>query len=350
MTVRDRVRVGVIGVGYWGPNHVRNFAQAPGADLKAVCDLKVERLKEIHAHYPTVWVTSDLEDLLRDDAVEALVVAVPASLHYAVARRALEHDKHVLVEKPLAMSSNEARELIRLAEARGKVLMVGDTFQYNAAVRKVKALIRSGELGDIYYIFSQRLNLGQVRGDVDVMWNLAPHDVSIILDWFGEEPVRVIAKGLCFLKPPLSDVVMLTLDFPSGRSAFVMVSWLSPERVRKISVVGSQKMVVYDDVSVDAKVQIYDKGMDRTLNGAVVRDHTDFGEFQLLVRTGDLLVPKINFMEPLRLECEHFLECVRTGTRPLTDGESGLRVTRVLEAASVSLDRGGAPVMLEEVG
>lgn len=350
MAIQERVRVGVIGVGYWGPNHVRNFAQASGADLRAVCDLKIDRLKVIQAHNPSVRVTTDLGDLLKDDAVEALVIAVPASLHYAVARQALEHNKHVLVEKPMAMSSKEARELIRLAEARGKVLMVGDTFQYNAAVRKVKELIQGGALGDVYYIFSQRLNLGQVREDVDTMWNLAPHDVSIVLNWFGEEPSHVTAKGLCCLKPPLFDVVMLIMDFPSGRSAFLIVSWLSPERVRKISVVGSQKMVVYDDVSVDAKVQIYDKGVDRILNGAPIRDHTNFGEFQLLVRSGDLLIPKINFMEPLRLECEHFLECVRTGTRPLTDGESGLRTTRVLEAASSSLARGGSPVTLEEVG
>lgn len=235
---------------------------------------------------------------------------------------------------------------------RNLTLMVGHVFLYNAAVRRMKEYINSGEVGQVRYVYSQRLNLGQVRNDVNALWNFAPHDLSILMYWLGEMPERVIARGYSYVQPEIDDVVFMTMDFPNGVGANVHISWLDPFKIRRMTVVGSEKMIVYDDVSADARITIYDKGVARTRRPgaqASLGSYETFGEFQLLLRAGDVLIPKVEFTEPLLAECQHFIDCIRTGERPLTDGESGLAVVRVLEAAQRSLSAGGAPVAVTRV-
>lgn len=361
------VKVGVVGAGYWGPNLIRNFADLPGTPLAAICDLRPEQLTGLRERYPWVRCYADYEALLADADIDAVAIATPAQTHHALARQALQMGKHVLVEKPLATSTPACRELIRLAEAAGRTLMVGHTFLYNDGLAAVKHYLDGGELGEVLYLYSRRLSLGQVRQDINVVWNLAPHDVSIMLHLLGARPARVSARGLRLLGDGLEDVAFLHLEFPAGQVAHVHVSWLDPHKVREVVVVGTRKMIVYDDVDLDHVVRIYDKGVDRVSSGdgrgyhgtaddgrrAVTgarpahdpRERSDsFGEFQLLLRTGDLLVPKIRFTEPLRKECAHFVACAATGARPLTDGYNGLQVVRVLEAADESMRAGGASV------
>jgi predicted dehydrogenase len=338
------MNLAIVGVGYWGPNLVRNFAVHDNATLSAVCDLDHRRLDGIKRQYPTVNVTTSFDDVIANPSIDAVVVALPVGLHFEFARRALDAGKHVMVEKPLCTTTAEAGILLDLAEKKKRVLMVGHTFEYNAAVHKIKELIDDGTLGDLYYVYSQRLNLGRVRSDINTMWNLAPHDVSIIIHCLEREPVRVSAKGLIQLQPGIEDVVFMVLEFEDGLIAHIHNSWLDPNKIRKMTFVGSSKMVVYDDVSADAKIQIYDKGIDRKDMKQDMGSYDDFGKFQLIHRAGDLLVPKINFVEPLKLESQHFIDCVLNGKTPRTGGDSGMRVVKVLEAAQESLKAGGAPV------
>jgi len=338
--------IGVVGAGYWGPNLIRNFAAATGAELVAVCDQSEERLAPVGRAYPAARTTASFADLLRATDVGAIAVATPARTHFALTRDVIEAGKSAFVEKPLAMTASECEELIALAERRGVVLMVGHTFEYNAAVEYVEGLMRSGELGELYYLYSQRLNLGVVRQDVDALWNLAPHDVSIALRWLGEMPVAVNAQGYTYLQAGICDVVYLNLEFGSGVSVHVHVSWLDPGKVRRTTVVGSRKMVVYDDASTEAKIQVYDKGIDREHMGGSLGEFDTFGKFQLSRRAGDVLIPQIDFVEPLKRECQHFVDCAVSGSRPLTDGHSGLRVVRILEAATRSLSQGGANITI----
>lgn len=340
------VGIGVIGAGYWGPNLIRNFAGSAGADLVAVCDQSAERLASVSRGYPGARVTRTVADLLAAGDVGAVAVATPARSHFPLARQAIEAGKSVFVEKPLAMTVAECEQLIELAERQGCTLMVGHTFEYNAAVEYVEGLIQSGDLGELYYLYSQRLNLGVVRQDVDAMWNLAPHDVSIALRWLGELPVAVNAQGYTYLQAGIPDVVYLNLEFGSGVSVHIHVSWLDPGKVRRTTVVGSRKMVVYDDASTEAKIQVFDKGIDRQHMGGSLGEFDSFGKFQLTQRAGDLLIPRIDFTEPLKRECQHFVDCVAEGRRPLTDGQNGLRVVRVLEAASQSLNQAGASIAI----
>jgi predicted dehydrogenase len=333
------INIGVIGAGHWGPNLIRNFASLREVNLHTICDLKQERLAHMKQYYPQVKVTTDYLNLLEDSEIEAIVIATPAASHYQMAKESLLAGKHLLVEKPLALSSKEAEELVELAEKMDKILMVGHTFEYNAAVNKLKEYIDSGELGDIYYIYSERLNLGRIRDDINAMWNFAPHDVSIILYLLGKLPVRVSAQGFSYIQSKIEDIAFITLEFANGVGAHIHISWLNPNKVRRMTVVGSKKMVIYDDVSADAKVQVYDRGIDKKSLG----DFENFGDFQLLLRSGDIYIPKINFIEPLKVECAHFIECIRKGKRPLTDGEDGLRVVRVIEVAQRSLESGGIP-------
>ena len=338
------VNVGVIGLGYWGPNLLRNFYQLSEVKVGECCDLRKEKLEYVKNSYPTVRVSEDYLYMLNNPEVDAVVVATPPLTHYKIAKQALLHNKHVLVEKPLALDSRSAQELIDIAKEKGKVLMVGHTFEYNAAVRKIKEYLKSGEIGDIYYIYAQRLNLGRVRQDVNVMWNLAPHDISIVLYWLEEEPLQVSARGITRLQKGLEDVVFMNLDFSDDKSVHIHLSWLDPNKVRRITIVGSKKMIIYDDTSPDAKVQIFDKGITRqTLNNNLGK-YDDFGKFQLIKRAGDILIPQINFVEPLSMECSHFIECIQDGKRPLSDGEDGLKVIKVLEAAQKSLKANGIPV------
>jgi predicted dehydrogenase len=334
-----RVRIAQIGLGYWGPNLARNLATVDGGELAVLCDADPARLERMARQLPGPRLVTDYAQVLADEKVDAVVLATPVETHFELARAALEAGKHVLVEKPLARTSAECETLIDLADARDLRLMVGHVFVYNAAVRKVKEYIDRGDLGDIYYIYSQRLNLGQVRHDVNAMWNFAPHDLSILCDWLDAEPVAVTARGYSYVQPDIEDVVFMTLDFPGRIGANIHISWLDPLKVRRMTIVGSEKMVVYDDVSADAKITIYDRGVTRKLigDGDDPAAYRTFGEFQLLLRAGDVLIPKLEFTEPLQLECQHFVDCIRTGETPRSDGRQGLRVVRALEAAQRSM-------------
>lgn len=337
----ESVGLAVVGAGYWGPNLVRNAAETPGAELRCVCDLDEERLRRIGRRHPGVRLSRDLDDVLADAAVHAVLVATPAASHHALAKRALEAGKDVLVEKPLAMSVAEARDLVAAAERGGRVLMAGHTFIYNAAVRYVRDLVTSGEIGEVLYIYSSRVNLGQVRKDVNALWNVAPHDISIANHVLGEAPALVRAVGKAFLQPGIEDVVFAVFEYPSGALAHVHSSWLDPSKVRRTTFVGTKKMVVYDDVESEGKIKVYDKGVRKT-----GRDG-EYGEFQLKLHSGDIHIPKITFTEPLAEECAHFVECVRTRALPLTDGRAGLAVVAALEAAQRSLASGGGAVEVE---
>jgi predicted dehydrogenase len=339
------VGIAVVGAGYWGPNLIRNFAAV--GELVAVVDRDQARLDKQRSLYPGLHFTADLQEVLENEAVQGVALATPADSHYDLAKKVLQAGKSVFVEKPLAQTVAECQDLIDLADERGVVLMVGHTFEFNAAVQYVEKCIEQNELGQIYYIYSQRLNLGVVRSDINALWNLAPHDISIALRWLKKMPVRVDARGYTYLQPGIEDVVYLNMEFEDGVAVHVHVSWLDPGKVRRMTVVGSEKMIVYDDASTEAKIQLYDKGIDRRGLDGSLGDFDSFGKFQLIQRAGDVLIPRIDFAEPLRSECQHFVECVAEGKKPLTDGENGLRVVKVLEAASRSLAAGGASIELD---
>jgi predicted dehydrogenase len=334
----DRIRLGLIGYGYWGPNLARNFHQLPGAWLVACADSDTLRLAEIARLYPLQQTSADARTLIDNPTLDALVIATPARSHFGLAKQALAAGKHVLVEKPLAMSSAEARALIDLAHKQQRVLMVGHTFEYNPAVWKIKELLDAGTLGELFYIYSNRVNLGRVQTDINALWSIAPHDVSILLYLLNALPHAVSAHGATYLSQGVEDVIFALLQFPENVQAHIHASWLDPSKTRQMTLVGSEKMIVYDDVDPEAKLKIYDKG--------VYKRGDAFGEFQLRVRSGDIHIPKIDLTEPLKYECAHFLECIRENKTPRTDGENGLRVVRVLEAAQRSLEQNGATIKL----
>lgn len=342
----NSINVAIIGLGYWGPNLVRNFARLTDATLYAVCDMRAEALSSIGRQYPAAQLTTNYAQLLHDPKVDAVVVATPVANHYTLVKEALNAGKHVLVEKPLATTSSQCLELVELADRQNKVLMVGHVFLYNAAVRKLKSIIQSGELGQIYYIYSSRLNLGRVRQDVNALWNFAPHDISIVLHLLDMVPAQVNARGFSFIQPGIEDVVFVTLNFPNGTGVNIHLSWLDPRKMRLMTVVGSEKMVIYDDVSADAKIQIYDKGVTKQPADQSLGDFKSFGEFQLLLRAGDVLIPKVDFVEPLKLECQHFVDCINSGDQPISDGREGWRVVQVLEAAQRSIENEGRPEII----
>ncbi len=338
----ETVGIAVLGTGDWGANLVRNFANLPGARLVAVHDSDPQRLKKAAAH-PGVRALASLDEVLAAPDVQGAVVAASAASHHALAKALLEAGKDVFVEKPLALRVEDAEELVRLARRQGRLLMVGHLLLYHPAVRYLKTLVERGELGDLRYIYSQRVNLGKVRRDENALWSFAPHDLSVILHLLGTAPVDVVARGSAFLQAGVEDVVFLDLRFPDGRLAHVHVSWLDPHKLRKFTVVGSRKMAVFDDMEASEKIKLYDKGVDRV--GEVV----SYGD-ALTVRSGDILIPRISLQEPLRLECQHFVDCVRERRTPLTDGSGGLEVVRVLAAAQESLAQGGTPVSLAPAG
>lgn len=335
--VERPLRLAQIGAGYWGPNLIRNFVQAEGVGSLTVCDREPARLEKIKRQHPHVKVTTEAAAVLSDPEIDGVILAVPASGHHRMAMRALSNGKHVFVEKPLAATLAEAEEMVNLARQERRILMVGHTFLFNVAVRRVKEYIDSGELGQIYYILAQRLNLGRVRDDVNAWWNLAPHDISIIHYWLGETPSRVTAKGFTFLQDGIEDVVFSSLDFSSGCAAHIHVSWLDPVKTRRVVVVGSKKMLVYDDVSSESKITLYDKGIDKKDIVRNLPDIESFASFHFENRYGEIRIPHLRFQEPLALECQHFVECIQEGKEPLTSGESGLDVVRVLEDAQRSL-------------
>jgi predicted dehydrogenase len=344
----NRINVAIVGLGYWGPNLVRNFAGLDRVNLQAVCDVRTASLVPVGKQYPAVQLVADYAQVLQDGSIEAIVIATPVETHYELAKAALQAGKHVMVEKPLATTTAQCLELIDLAEKYNKVLMVGHVFLYNVAVKKLKSYIDRGELGQIYYIYSSRLNLGRIRRDVNARWNFAPHDISIILHLLEMMPSQVNARGFSYIQEGIEDVVFVTLNFPSGTGVNIHISWLDPRKVRLMTVVGSKKMVIYDDASSDAKIQVYDKGVTTASAQQTLGDFSSFGEFQLLLRAGDVLIPKIDFVEPLKVECQHFVECIIAGKRPITDGQDGLQVVQVLEAAQRSLLNEGRPEVISD--
>jgi len=326
--------VAVVGYGYWGPNLVRNFADLADCRVKYVCDRLQRNLAKAEKRHPGIITTREYDTILGDPEVRAVVVATPVASHFDLARRAIEAGKAVLVEKPLAATTAEAAELVRLSTERKSVLMVGHTFKFSPPVIKVRQLISSGDVGDIFFVSSSRVNLGIHRSDVSVVWDLAPHDLSILMYWLGEEPTEVSAIGRGCVEENRPDVAFLNLRFPSGVVAGVHVSWLSPVKLRRTVVVGSKKMLVYDDTEPVEAVKVFDHGVE-------YRDPETYGEFQLSYRTGDITSPRLDSYEPLLAEATHFMKCVRLGKRPKCDGRDGLRVVRVLEAADRSLTAGG---------
>lgn len=319
------MKTGLIGLGYWGPNLARVLAQAQKSDFSAVCDLDPARLNRIARQYPGTRTFTDVNEFLDSD-VEAVLIATPIATHYEVARRALLAGKHVFVEKPLADTSARASELNEMARTLGKTLMAGHTFVYSPPVIKIKELIDSGALGDVHYLSFSRVNLGLYNKDVDVVWDLAVHDVSILLYWLGEMPERACSFGRCCVQRSKRDVANLWYQFPSGPVAWCEVSWLSPQKMRRTCIVGSERMVVYDDTEPSEKVRIYDRGVN-------LRRPENFGEFQLSYRMGDMVAPHLSNAEPLLIEVDHFLECIEAGKQPRTDGKFGEDVVRAIEMA-----------------
>lgn len=324
------IKVGVIGYGYWGPNLARNFFDLPSVELIAIADLKDERLQRAKSLYPEVHMTSEYTDLF-NMGLDAIVVSVPPVFHYQIAKDCLEHGLHVLVEKPITQNSRHAEELIQLAEARDLILMVGHTFIYNSAVVALKKYIESGELGEIYYIDTARLNLGLFQRESNVLWDLAPHDISILLYLMDQNPASVSAQGVACVFENVYDVAYLNLIFPNQVPAHIHVSWLDPCKVRRITVVGSKKMIVFNDMENEQKIKIYDKGVDAP-------EYTDsYGEFHCNYRSGDIIIPNIRVAEPLRQECQHFVESILNKTQPHSNGYSGLNVVKILETAEYSI-------------
>jgi predicted dehydrogenase len=334
------IGIGVVGAGYWGPKHIRNFNELPGAEVAMVADASEARLAAIRAQFSGIHTTTDFQELLASPNIDAVVIATPVSTHAHLAGQALRAGKHVLVEKPLAASSQECRRLIQLAAEAGVVLMVGHTFLYNPAVLMLRDIVMSGELGEVYYAHAQRLNLGLFQRDINVLWDLAPHDLSIMMYVLGMDPIAVAARGRAHVRAGIEDTAYMDIMFPNNVSAFVHASWLDPNKVRRMTLVGSKKMVIYDDTEALEKIQLYDRGVD-------VSPRTEqSSEFQLSYRHGDMVIPAVPGYEPLRLECEHFLECISTGTMPRTDGAQGLNVVQTLEMADLSLASGGVMVPL----
>ena len=332
------IKVGIIGYGYWGPNLVRNFVEVPGSQVVAVSDLRPDRLTAVSARYPTINTTTDHRDLLIDPKIDAIAIATPVSTHYEIAMQALQAGKHVLVEKPMTATSEQSMRLIEEAERRQRVLMVDHTFVYTGAVRKIRDLVEKNEIGEIYYYDSVRVNLGLFQHDVNVIWDLAVHDLSIMDYVLGVFPIAVSATGINHLPGQPENVAYVTLFFERNMIAHVHVNWLSPVKVRRTLVGGSQKMIVYDDLEPSERIKVYDKG--------VTFNQSSESVYQMLLgyRTGDMWAPQLDITEALRVEALHFIRCIERGERPVTDGEAGLRVVHILEAATRSMLKRGQPV------
>jgi predicted dehydrogenase len=330
--------VGVVGCGYWGPNLVRNFRGLANCHLKAMCDVSETRLEHLRALYSEVEGVTDFQHLLNGVGLDAVVVATPVKHHYALAKASLLAGKHTLIEKPMASSSAQCRELIEIAERKGLILMVGHTFLYSAPVRKIAEIVQAGDVGEIRYINSRRLNLGLFQKDINVAWDLAPHDISIILHVLGEAPLTVNCQGNAHVTHGIEDVTNISLTFRHKRFATIQSSWLEPRKVREMTIVGTRRMIVYDDLATHEKIRIYDVRVERP-------PHYDtFADFHYSYHYGDSYIPYLQQEEPLKTECEHFLECIEKGTKPLTSGYEGLQLVEILEAASESLRVQGAPV------
>jgi predicted dehydrogenase len=322
------ISVGVVGLGYWGPNLARNFATIAGCELRWLCDPARQPRERLAQTFPRVRTTAALTDLLDDAELDAIALATPVATHAELAIRVLQAGKHCFVEKPLATTASDAQLAVAAAQRAGKTLMVGHLLEYHPAVGMLKQLLDEGELGELYYVYGKRLNLGQLRADENALWSLGAHDVSVVLQLIGEEPQECFARGSSFVRKGIEDVVFCYLRFASGPVAHLHLSWLDPHKERRLTVVGSKRMATFDDMQIEGKLTVYDKGFDE--------DARSWGEY--IARSGDIFSPRVANVEPLRVECEHFIESVRSGERPRSDGESGVRVVRVLEKLQSSLD------------
>lgn len=332
MNIEKKIGIAQAGVGYWGPNLLRNLVASKRCDVRKVIELSEDRRDFVQSLYPSIDISDRFEDALEDDSVNAVVISTPVRTHFDLAMKALGAGKHILVEKPLAYDVNQVRQISQAADRHGLVAMVGHTFLFNAAVRYLRKLIESGDLGEVRYIYSQRLNLGRIRSDVDALWNLAPHDISIIQYLLGDpDPVSITRHGMDFVQEGIDDVVFMNIEYPNKVMANIHVSWLDPHKVRKLTVVGSKKMVVYDDMA-ENKIGIYDKGIDKVavLGEAMDFDDTDY--FKFTHRSGDVVFPQIKFEEPLKVELNHFFDCIETGEPCMTGPAHAERVVGILSA------------------
>jgi predicted dehydrogenase len=334
------IKIAIVGCGHWGPNLLRNFISLSDCKVRKICDVDSERLSHLKSLYPSVETTQDFNQVTKDPKIDAIVIATPVRFHFEMTKASLKAGKHTFVEKPMASSAAECEELIEMAENKNLTLMIGHTFVYSAPVQKIKEIIDSGDLGQVQYICSQRLNLGLFQKDINVAWDLATHDISIILYIMKERPVSVNCQGKAHVNDNIEDVTNMTLNFADGGLAIILSSWLDPNKVRKITVVGNKKMLVYDDLETIEKIKIYDKRVE-------IPPHYDtFAEFQYAYHYGDIHSPYIKMVEPLKVESQHFLDCIKNDTKPSSSGYDGLQVVQVLEASSKSLKQGGAEVRI----
>ncbi|HOX02706.1 MAG TPA: Gfo/Idh/MocA family oxidoreductase [Candidatus Paceibacterota bacterium] len=336
--MRKPIKLGVVGCGYWGPNLVRNFRALPECHMRMICDTDLERLKHFRTLYPEVEGCTDYPEMLNGAGLDAVVIATPVKFHYSMAKASLLAGKHTFIEKPMAASYAQCQELVELAEKQGLVLMIGHTFLYSAPVRKIKEIVDAGDIGILRYISARRLNLGLFQKDINVAWDLAPHDISIIQYIMEEAPLALNCHGNAHVTPGIEDVTTMYLTFSKDRSATIQSSWLDPRKTREITFVGSRRMIVYDDLAQIEKIRIYDTRVERP-------PHYDtFAEFHYAYHYGDIYVPFLKQEEPLKIECQHFLECIRNGLCPLTSGRQGAELVRILEASTASLKKNGASI------
>lgn len=337
------INTAVIGCGYWGPNLIRNLDSLSEARVKTICDIDKDRLEYLKKVYPLVDVTTRFEDIINDKDIAAVIIATPVSHHYELASMSIQAKKHTFIEKPMASSVTQCEELIHLAKKKGVILMVGHTFIYTSTVRKIKQIIDDGDIGDILYMSSRRLNLGLFQKDINVTWDLAPHDISIILYLMGKEPISINCQGKCHVKEGIEDVTCLSMDFENGGFAIIQSSWLDPNKVREMIIVGSKRMILYDDTQPLEKIKIYDTRVE-------MPPHYDtYVEWQYSYHYGDIYTPYIKQVEPLKTECQHFIDCVKSGDEPETSGAKGLQVVKILEAATESLRKNGNRIELTNI-
>lgn len=330
------IDIAVIGAGAWGKNHIRVFSEIPEVNLKYICDKDPNKISALRKIYPKSIMLEDITPILMDEDVKGVVISSSAVSHFPLSKEFLHAGKDVLVEKPMALSEQDAREMIKIAEEKDQILMVGHLLIYHPVVERLKEMVVSGELGKIYYIYTQRVNLGVIRQDENALWSFAPHDLSVILYLLGEEPVTVSAHGESYLQRGIEDVVFLNLRFSDGKMANIHMSWLDPHKIRKITIVGSKKMVVFDDMETTEKLKIYDKGVENV-------SYNTYGEY-LSLRFGDITIPGIKMIEPLRAEAEHFIHCIESRAKPKTGPEEALEVVKILIAAEESLKKKGVPI------
>ena len=343
----NKVRVGVVGVGYWGPNIIRNVAQSALFELAVLCDRNAQSMEKIKKLYPQVSCVADAKLIFADPSIDAVIIVTDILSHEKLGLAALAAGKHVFIEKPLAATGSACQRLMASAKKHKRILMVGHTFLYNNAVHALKQLMKKPEFGETLYLHCQRLNLGRVQFNTGTLWSMAPHDVSIVNYLLDARPTKVSASGFSFLTNEIEDIAFMNLVYPNNKIVHIHVSWLYPEKIRKISVVGSKQMIVYDDVSAEAKLVIYDKSMVKPVGSGQVTPYKDFSEFQYDLRVGDVHIPRVDFKEPLRVEMKHFAECIQKNQTPVSDGQNGYEVVKVLETAEKSLRLGGKELTIK---